>query len=421
MTAFYRFNMTNISSYTILQKGLKIICQDTGHMVLIKKHACIELGFYETEVWDMLQKKQSIEQIIEFLVKKYSLKRSIVLNNVLKFIDVLKKHQIITFSKEKNDPLHLTYAVLEITTGCNLRCKHCYLETPRRPVHLSWDDFKIAIDQLVNAHITYIIFSGGEPLIHPEIFTFADYAKKRSLQVILVTNGQFVEQHPFEQYNVFRMIQISLDGVPAVHDSIRGRGTFDKAFSAGVRFKKMGYPVSFMMTVHKKNKDCFQELYHMCQQEGIPLKFERMSRVGTGRGLEGLTKADFFDVLVLSKSLGIQSNDPIVQNAFRSELLACGARREYGGCSLAFEGIVVGARLDLFPCVRLRILLGNLHDQPLETIWRTSSFLTEVRDRSKIKGKCGSCDLIDVCGGCRAEALAYFDDYLEEDPLCPRQ
>jgi len=61
---------------------------------------------------------------------------------------------------------------------------------------------------------------------------------------------------------------------------------------------------------------------------------------------------------------------------------------------------------------------GNLRESTFSDIWMNSSVFTDLRDFSQYKGKCGRCEYITVCGGCRARAYALSGDYLSEEPLC---
>lgn len=72
----------------------------------------------------------------------------------------------------------------------------------------------------------------------------------------------------------------------------------------------------------------------------------------------------------------------------------------------------------MFPCARLRISAGNLKKVPLSKIWYNAKIFKILRNRNNLKGKCKDCIYQEICGGCRAQALASTGDYLEEDPLC---
>ena len=59
-----------------------------------------------------------------------------------------------------------------------------------------------------------------------------------------------------------------------------------------------------------------------------------------------------------------------------------------------------------------------MKETPFKDIWEKSQIFQELRDFKKYKGKCGDCEYLNVCGGCRARADAVYGDYLEEEPFC---
>ena len=90
----------------------------------------------------------------------------------------------------------------------------------------------------------------------------------------------------------------------------------------------------------------------------------------------------------------------------------CGAGRLY--CAISPEGNVQ-------PCVFMPLVVGNLKTEPLPDIWFNSPVFNDLRDRENLKGRCSKCEYKFVCGGCRARALGYHDDYLMSDPGCIKQ
>jgi radical SAM protein with 4Fe4S-binding SPASM domain len=75
---------------------------------------------------------------------------------------------------------------------------------------------------------------------------------------------------------------------------------------------------------------------------------------------------------------------------------------------------------DVYPCTFLPIKVGNIREQSLIDIWRNSKTLNTLRQRSALKGKCGTCEYRETCGGCRGRAYACTGDFLETDPVCLR-
>ena len=61
--------------------------------------------------------------------------------------------------------------------------------------------------------------------------------------------------------------------------------------------------------------------------------------------------------------------------------------------------------------------VGNIRDQPFQTIWQTAADFQVLR-HPELKGKCGRCEFRELCGGCRARPLAAGKQLMDEDDSC---
>jgi radical SAM protein with 4Fe4S-binding SPASM domain len=73
---------------------------------------------------------------------------------------------------------------------------------------------------------------------------------------------------------------------------------------------------------------------------------------------------------------------------------------------------------DIMPSGFLPLAAGNLRNDDLVQVYRESPVFLALRDRQSLKGKCGACEYLKVCGGSRARAYAMTGDYLEAEPFC---
>jgi radical SAM protein with 4Fe4S-binding SPASM domain len=122
------------------------------------------------------------------------------------------------------------------------------------------------------------------------------------------------------------------------------------------------------------------------------------------------------------KSLELVTGDPL---ASQMKLKANGdaGSTAVSGCAAGVSGLTILPNGNVTPCRRLPLSLGNVRRNSLRRIWATSPILEALRDRSRYKGKCGSCRRWAHCRGCRAIAYAFSrsrgaDDFLADDPQC---
>ena len=80
--------------------------------------------------------------------------------------------------------------VWDITYACNLKCKHCYATAGKPlPNELTTEEAKRAIDNLDRAGVPIIAFSGGEPLVRPDIFELSRYAADKGITLRWLQTG----------------------------------------------------------------------------------------------------------------------------------------------------------------------------------------------------------------------------------------
>jgi radical SAM protein with 4Fe4S-binding SPASM domain len=85
-----------------------------------------------------------------------------------------------------------------------------------------------------------------------------------------------------------------------------------------------------------------------------------------------------------------------------------------GGSSFCF----ISHTGQIQPCGYLDLDCGQLKEKNFAYIWNNSHIFRNLRDLQQLKGKCGRCEYIRVCGGCRARAYEITGDYLAEEPFC---
>jgi radical SAM protein with 4Fe4S-binding SPASM domain len=62
--------------------------------------------------------------------------------------------------------------------------------------------------------------------------------------------------------------------------------------------------------------------------------------------------------------------------------------------------------------------VGNLKTEKFQDVWLNAEMFKQLRNRKNLKGACGACKYKFICGGCRARANAYNEDYQASDPGC---
>jgi radical SAM protein with 4Fe4S-binding SPASM domain len=321
-------------------------------------------------------------------------------------------------------PFHVVW---NVTNACNLRCEHCFAASGRRlPGELTTAEGRGLIDQLAEAGVFDLAFCGGEPFIRRDIFELLEYANAAGLTTGIGSNGWRVTEgmlSGIKNAGVQRF-QISLDGLEATHDRIRGRsGLFRRSVAAIVASISSGLRTHVCLTVHRGNLADLEGVIDLCADMGVHLfNLSQFVPIGRGDQARDLTVREWRDVLTLWQR---KRDEYAGRMTFASHLaqlvladpdVAC--QPGFRGCQAGTGQAAITATGDVWPCVVLPVPVGNIRERPFGEIWRTAPILAALRSRQSLEGLCGSCALKERCGGCRAVAWAYTSDPFAEDPRC---
>src|SRR4026207_475654 len=139
------------------------------------------------------------------------------------------------------------YVKIKINYGCNLKCEMCKHWRETREPPISMDRFKEVITELGELGCKKIHFSGGEPMLRPQLPDLVEYATGLGIRVTMTTNGTLVDKVKAKRLveRGLRGVNISIDSpIRKMHEKIRGvEGCFKttaKAVELFQRYKHKG-------------------------------------------------------------------------------------------------------------------------------------------------------------------------------------
>ena len=333
----------------------------------------------------------------------------------------------------------------ETTAACNLSCKHCRrLELDATRDELTTAEAKTMIDGIAQAGKPILVFSGGEPLMRPDLWELCAHARAAGLTLALATNGTKVDDAiaaKVRDAGIAR-VSISLDGADAAtHDAFRGQvGSFEAALAGQARLRAHGVSTQINCTVARHNRDQLVDLRERCIAIGAEaLHLFVVVPVGCGVELTDDMRLSAEEVESTLTWLADQAGDPrlfvkatcapqfarIVRQRGKMADLRSHAHGNKAGVNATTRGCLAGssvcfisAKGEVFPCGYLPVDCGNLRRQSFPEIWKDSLVFEQLRDPKLLEGKCGGCAFSSSCGGCRARAYAITGNLLAEEPDC---
>lgn len=331
----------------------------------------------------------------------------------------------------------------EATAGCNLACRHCRrLEVSRALSRrdLTTDQAKrYVIDGLTQTGRPVLVCSGGEPLMRPDLFELARYARAQGLPIALATNGTLIDEAMADRIAAagFERVAVSLDGATSqTHDAFRQQqGAFAAAVEGLRRLRARGLSVQVNTTVTQHNVRQLHAIFERAIELGAEAWHVFMF-VPVGCGLEvpaeqQLVAEQYETVLSWLADRSVEARIFVratcAPQYFR--ILAQGRRlsrfRHGAKFSTLTKGCLAGTGIcfishtgAVFPCGYLPVSSGNITHSSFKEIWSASPIFAALRDPQRLLGKCGACEFKRLCSGCRARAYAATGNFLDEEPCC---
>lgn len=342
--------------------------------------------------------------------------------------------------------------VWNVTQRCNLFCMHCYAESRDReyPGELSTAEGFALVEDLARFGAPTVLFSGGEPLTRPDLFQLVARASELGLRCVLSTNGTLITPEAAQKIagSGFTYVGISLDGIGAAHDRIRGKkGAYEEALRGLRLCRERGVRVGLRFTVHRKNVDQLPAILDLLETEDIPrCCVYHLAYAGRGDRIRSYdlspaqTRAAVeyvFDRALDFHRRGLDKEILTVDNHADNVLLYQRVQRDQperadevyqmlawnggnqSGIAIACVDPVGNVHADQFSW---DYTLGNVRERPFSAIWTDTSEprMALLKDRKPhLRGRCAGCRYLEICNGnLRVRAERYFGDFLAPDPAC---
>jgi radical SAM protein with 4Fe4S-binding SPASM domain len=326
-----------------------------------------------------------------------------------------------------------------ITARCNLRCSHCYQEDYTQD-ELSFQELLIVLEQFDELLVEIgreqspftpkgiITVTGGEPFVRQDFLDLLEVisTNKEGHKLGILTNGTLIDETMASQLRRLApvYVQVSLEGVKATNDLIRGPGTFDLAVTTIKHLVREGVPSVISFTAQKENFHEFGAVAELGRDLGVSLVWaDRVIPWGSASALrEHIFSPDetrqFFEIMYEARAEAARSFCQTEIGMHRALQFLVGGGRPYR-CAAGETLITVLPNGDVFPCRRMPIRVGNLLEDSLVELYYNNDLLRELRNRDHVSKGCENCLHFQQCGGgLRCLSYAVTGDPFITDPGC---
>lgn len=343
--------------------------------------------------------------------------------------------------------------VWNCTKACNLRCQHCYANCTSglaAPDELSTLEAKAMIADLAAFGVPVLLFSGGEPLMRPDLGELITHTVKMGMRAVISTNGTLITPEKAAQLREFGLsyVGISLDGLETEHNALRGSDTaFSRAMTGIANCLAVGVKVGVRLTLHRKNADQIPAIFDLLRERNIPRAcFYHFVNCGSGAEVSEL---------LLNHSETRHAVDEIInqtrrlhESGYPAEILTVDnhcdgiylyrrmVEERHPGAAAVLEllqmnggngsGHALGCiswNGEIYPDQFWRSrVVGHIREKSFSTIWSDpeNQFLQSLRHKyDYVTGRCVKCRYLRVCGGnFRVRAEGAGRGLWGEDPAC---
>lgn len=325
----------------------------------------------------------------------------------------------------------LKFLFFELTDKCNLHCKHCGSNcTSANQNQLSFDSVKKVLDDVakhLDVNEIMVCLTGGEPMLHPDVYKIIYYAKQLGFAVGMNTNGTLINSNTAVKLvdSGIDTISISIDGLEAEHDMFRGlSGSYKKAMNGIDVLKKVGVEPEIVTVVHKNNIHQLNDLYKIFKK--FPIYQWRLINIEPiGRANQTdlfLNKEEYIKLFTFIENKRLTLNNSIDISYGCSHFLGYDKELElrdfYFQCIAGIRVASIASNGDIIACLdierRADLVQGNIYKDSFSDIWINK--FKEFRHNKAIESKiCKNCKFMNVC---RGDSFHTWDFDSKEPKLC---
>lgn len=330
--------------------------------------------------------------------------------------------------------------IWNITNGCNLLCKHCYVgaDFHKAEKELTHEEAMDLVDQIGAAQVPLLFITGGEPLMRPDVWDILAKAQSYGIKLALSTNAVLIDDEAADKLLKYGVdyVGISLYGPEEFHDEyVLVPGTYKRVVAAIKRLQDRGIKVGIKTTVNAATFPNFFKLIDVAKELGATLIYP-CDLISSGRAVDlhnqRIGKAQWQQIAdymlddVINNPNGIEYDigalpsiavylaERVAEKGLSNEK-AINRLKIKSACPVGKGLMGINSEGNILPCSFVQDFnVGNIRELGVQGGIKK---LFEI-GKTPVTGKCGDCKYTDMCRGCRVKAYHNANDIMGEDLTC---
>lgn len=317
---------------------------------------------------------------------------------------------------------------LDITLACSLQCPFCLSEASKGlKTSLSVATVEKLAAEIQELGVMYVKIGGGDPFTHRNFEAIVTSLRSAGCFLTISTNSEIVTPKVVKllvEANV--RTSVSIEGMEAVNDSLRGSGHFQKALDALEILKQGGVNVLLRTTLLRQNLDDVPALVELAKSRGVKIKFSYCRPAGRAvqnqtmlspqdapgylKVLEYLNSPEVLPYVLMDEGMMFGQPVEVVQKLLRGRM-----------CGAANRSMHIDANGKVSPCVFFgpTFSFGKIYQEgTIRDFWRgkVGDKLQTVR-AIRQPHECDSCSRL-CKNECPANRFYFWGNYDQQDPNC---
>jgi pyrroloquinoline quinone biosynthesis protein E len=316
----------------------------------------------------------------------------------------------------------------ELTHRCPLRCPYCSNPTALSAEELGTAEWIGALREAAALGVMHVFFSGGEPLLRPDLPDFVTAAHDAGLYTNLITSAFGLEHERAQRLRDAGLdsVQISFQSdEAALADAIAGTHAHRRKLEAAAAVVALGLPLTVNVVLHRGNIDRLEEIVTLAERLGAQrLELANAQLYGWAfRNRMGLLPTRAQVARVEPRALA-------ARDRLRGTMEVIYVLPDYHGdrpkpCMQGWgqRHLTIDPSGRVLPCPTASCIPGlhfdTVREKSLAWIWGQSEAFTKFRGTEWLPEPCQSCERRDIdFGGCRCQAALLTGDGARTDPAC---
>lgn len=302
-------------------------------------------------------------------------------------------------------------AHLDITYRCDLDCKHCYLDNKTTWPELNPAEFHNLIEQLHEAGVLNLVWSGGEVFQRQDFMEHLKFAASLGFISRVKTHAGHITAELAAQLTQCRVSRVdvsvySLD--PAIHDEFTQRSGSLAATLRGIDLlQAAGLVVKISSSVQPKTIEEIPHLWAYFVDRGCEINFN----TNVFRDHSGSTALDLLSLTPTELQRAVLLIQQVTDPNFvpRPRITGQGGK---GPCGAGRLSLYISPDGSLWPCVAWPMALGQVREKTVLQIWRESELRQQIVEfTNESRTSCQSCAGSGHCFYCSGEAFKLSGDF----------